>query len=200
MTFVESRQKSYPCTICHLVRSQKIGTHLACRTTFSTACSADRRRQCLGQDCRRVVRGNRKDRRGKRQASREEPREIEVGRVALSPAKRQLSAVRLASGRTTISLAETAIRRIILLGEGSWRRRSMNIVSRVPVVDLTAQELVSSALSRFRAGDTISTRAAIDAIRRAAPAFEDSDDHLVELVVMTAIGRTMGVVFDHRSR
>ncbi|RWL18714.1 MAG: hypothetical protein E5X61_04090 [Mesorhizobium sp.] len=76
----------------------------------------------------------------------------------------------------------------------------MNIVSRVPVVDLTAQELVSSALSRFRAGDTISTRAAIDAIRRAAPAFEDSDDQLVELVVMTAIGRTMGVVFDHRSR
>ncbi|MER8440268.1 hypothetical protein NKH36_28390 [Mesorhizobium sp. M1312] len=76
----------------------------------------------------------------------------------------------------------------------------MNIVSRVPVVDLTAQELVSSALSKFRAGDTISTRAAIDAIRRAAPACEDSDDHLVELVVMTAIGRTMGVVFDHRSR
>jgi hypothetical protein len=76
----------------------------------------------------------------------------------------------------------------------------MNIVSRVPVVDLTAQELVSSALSKFRAGDTISTRAAIDAIRRADPACEDSDDHLVELVVMTAIGRTMGVVFDHRSR
>ncbi|RWB28672.1 MAG: hypothetical protein E5V25_10875 [Mesorhizobium sp.] len=76
----------------------------------------------------------------------------------------------------------------------------MNIVSRVPVVDVTAQELVSSALSRFRAGDTISTRAAIDAIRRAAPAFEDSDDHLVELIVMTAIGRTMGIVFDHRSR
>jgi hypothetical protein len=76
----------------------------------------------------------------------------------------------------------------------------MNIVSRVRVVDLTAQELVSSALSKFRAGDTISTRAAIDAIRRAAPACEDSDDHLVELVVMTAIGRTMGVVFDHRSR
>jgi hypothetical protein len=76
----------------------------------------------------------------------------------------------------------------------------MNIVSRVPVVDLTAQELVSSALSKFRAGDTISTRAAIDAIRRADPACEDSDDHLVELVVMTAIGKTMGVVFDHRSR
>ncbi|TIT01046.1 MAG: hypothetical protein E5W87_16820 [Mesorhizobium sp.] len=76
----------------------------------------------------------------------------------------------------------------------------MNIVSRASVVDLTAQELVSSALSKFRAGDTISTRAAIDAIRRADPACEDSDDHLVELVVMTAIGRTMGVVFDHRSR
>ncbi|TIR28905.1 MAG: hypothetical protein E5X64_17455 [Mesorhizobium sp.] len=76
----------------------------------------------------------------------------------------------------------------------------MNVVSRVPVVDLTAQELVSSALSKFRAGDTISTRAAIDAIRRAGPACADSDDHLVELVVMTAIGRTMGVVFDHRCR
>ncbi|RWN66641.1 MAG: hypothetical protein EOS20_30440 [Mesorhizobium sp.] len=76
----------------------------------------------------------------------------------------------------------------------------MNIVSREPAVDLTVQELVSSALSKFRAGDTISTRAAIDAIRRADPACEDSDDHLVELVVMTAIGRTMGVVFDHRSR
>ncbi|AZN96258.1 hypothetical protein EJ066_02540 [Mesorhizobium sp. M9A.F.Ca.ET.002.03.1.2] len=76
----------------------------------------------------------------------------------------------------------------------------MNVASKPPVVDLTAQELVSSALSKFRAGDTISTRAAIDAIRRAAPACGDSDDHLVELVVMTAIGRTMGVVFDHRSR
>lgn len=76
----------------------------------------------------------------------------------------------------------------------------MNIVSRAPAVDLTVQELVSSALSKFRAGDTISTGAAIDAIRRADPACEDSDDHLVELVVMTAIGRTMGVVFDHRSR
>ncbi|TIO08505.1 MAG: hypothetical protein E5X89_14170 [Mesorhizobium sp.] len=76
----------------------------------------------------------------------------------------------------------------------------MNVASRPPVVDLTVQELVSSALSRFRAGDTISTRAAIDAIRRAAPACGDSDDHLVELIVMTAIGRTMGVVFDHRSR
>ncbi|MET3582609.1 hypothetical protein ABID19_005671 [Mesorhizobium robiniae] len=76
----------------------------------------------------------------------------------------------------------------------------MNIVSRVPVVDLTAEELVSSALSKFRAGDTISTRAAIEAIRRAGPACDDSDDQLVELIVMTAIGRTMGVVFDHRSR
>jgi hypothetical protein len=76
----------------------------------------------------------------------------------------------------------------------------MDIVSRAPVVDLPAHELVSSALSKFRAGDTISTRAAIDAIRRADPACEDSDDHLVELVVMTAIGKTMGVVFDHRSR
>jgi hypothetical protein len=76
----------------------------------------------------------------------------------------------------------------------------MDIVSRAPVVDLPAHELVSSALSKFRAGDTISTRAAIDAVRRADPACEDSDDHLVELVVMTAIGKTMGVVFDHRSR
>jgi hypothetical protein len=76
----------------------------------------------------------------------------------------------------------------------------MNAASQPPVVDLTAQELVSSVLSKFRAGDTISTRAAIDAIRRASPACGDSDDHLVELIVMTAIGRTMGVVFDHRSR
>ena len=76
----------------------------------------------------------------------------------------------------------------------------MNVVPRVPVIDLTAQQLVSSALSKFRAGDTISTRAALDAVRRSAPACEDSDDELVELIVMTAIGRTMGVVFDHRSR
>ena len=76
----------------------------------------------------------------------------------------------------------------------------MNIVPSVPVIDLTAQELVSSALSKFRAGDTVSTRAALDAIRRAAPACEECDDDLVELIVMTAIGRTMGVVFDHRSR
>jgi hypothetical protein len=76
----------------------------------------------------------------------------------------------------------------------------MDVASKVPVIDLSAQELVSSALSKFRAGDTISTRAAIDAIRRIGPACEDSDDHLVELIVMTAIGRTMGVVFDHRSR
>lgn len=76
----------------------------------------------------------------------------------------------------------------------------MNVVPRVAVVDLTAQQLVSSALSKFRAGDTISTRATLDAVRRSAPACEDSDDELVELIVMTAIGRTMGVVFDHRSR
>ncbi|RWL02013.1 MAG: hypothetical protein EOR45_16815 [Mesorhizobium sp.] len=74
----------------------------------------------------------------------------------------------------------------------------MNVVSRAPVVDLPAHELVSSALSKFRAGDTISTRAAIDAIRRAGPACADSDDRLVELIVMTAISRTMGIVFDHR--
>ncbi|RWK53874.1 MAG: hypothetical protein E5X43_08290 [Mesorhizobium sp.] len=76
----------------------------------------------------------------------------------------------------------------------------MNVVSRAPVVDLPAHELVSSALSKFRAGDTISTRAAIDAIRRAGPACADSDDRLVELIVMTAISRTMGIVFDHRCR
>lgn len=76
----------------------------------------------------------------------------------------------------------------------------MNAVLSVSVIDLTAQELVSSTLSRFRAGDTISTRAALDAIRRMSPACQDSDDDLVELVVMTAIGKTMGVVFDHRAR
>ncbi len=76
----------------------------------------------------------------------------------------------------------------------------MSVASKVPIIDLTAEELVSSALSKFRAGDTISTKAAIDVIRRAAPACEDSDDHLVELIVMTAIGKTMGVMFDHRSR
>ncbi|WP_192364413.1 hypothetical protein [Mesorhizobium mediterraneum] len=76
----------------------------------------------------------------------------------------------------------------------------MNIVQRVTVTALTAQELVSCALSKFLAGDTISTKAIIDAVRRAAPACGDSDDHLVELIVMTAIGRTMGVLFDHRSR
>ncbi|MCV3207379.1 hypothetical protein OHD62_12085 [Mesorhizobium sp. YC-39] len=76
----------------------------------------------------------------------------------------------------------------------------MNAALSVPVIDLTAQELVSSTLSKFRAGDTISTRAALDAIRRMSPACQDSDDDLVELVVMTAIGKTMGVVFDHRAR
>ncbi|MER8389650.1 hypothetical protein NKJ46_14125 [Mesorhizobium sp. M0166] len=75
----------------------------------------------------------------------------------------------------------------------------MNVVQRVTVADLTAQELVSSALSRFGAGDTISTRAMLDIVRRTAPACRDSDDDLVELIVMTAVGRTMGVVFDHRS-
>jgi hypothetical protein len=39
----------------------------------------------------------------------------------------------------------------------------------------------------------------IDAIRQSDPACEDSDDHLVELIVMAAVGKTMGVVFDHRS-
>jgi len=76
----------------------------------------------------------------------------------------------------------------------------MNVAPSVPVVDLTAQELVSSALSKFGAGDIISTSAALDAIRRLSPACQDSDDHLVELVVIAAIGRTMGVLFDHRSR
>ncbi|ESX86924.1 hypothetical protein NKI32_20260 [Mesorhizobium sp. M0761] len=76
----------------------------------------------------------------------------------------------------------------------------MNVVQSVPVIDVTTQNLVSSALSRFRAGDTVSTRAALDAIRRMDPTCVDSDDDLVELVVMAAIGKTMAVVFDHRSR
>ena len=75
----------------------------------------------------------------------------------------------------------------------------MNVAAEVPVIDPTVQDLVSSALSKFRAGDTISTRAMLDAIRHSDPACEDSDDHLVELIVMAAIGKTMGVVFDHRS-
>ena len=75
----------------------------------------------------------------------------------------------------------------------------MNVAAEVPVMDLTAQDLVSSALSRFRAGDTVSTRAMLDAIRRSGTACGDSDDHLVELIVMEAVGKTMGVVFDHRS-
>ncbi|MBZ9844225.1 hypothetical protein [Mesorhizobium sp. CA5] len=75
----------------------------------------------------------------------------------------------------------------------------MNVAAEVPVIDPTVQDLVSSALSKFRAGDTISTRAMIDAIRRSDPACQDSDDHLIELIVMAAVGKTMGVVFDHRS-
>ncbi|RWE78875.1 MAG: hypothetical protein EOS63_16685 [Mesorhizobium sp.] len=75
----------------------------------------------------------------------------------------------------------------------------MNVAAEVPVMDPTVQDLVSSALSKFRAGDTVSTRAMLDAIRHADPSCEDSDDHLVELIVMAAVGKTMGVVFDHRS-
>ncbi|MDG4881133.1 MAG: hypothetical protein E5X48_00920 [Mesorhizobium sp.] len=75
----------------------------------------------------------------------------------------------------------------------------MNVAAEVPVMDPTVQDLVSSALSKFRAGDTISTRAMLDAIRQSDPSCEDSDDHLVELIVMAAVGKTMGVVFDHRS-
>ncbi|RUV26908.1 MAG: hypothetical protein E5V67_22295 [Mesorhizobium sp.] len=73
----------------------------------------------------------------------------------------------------------------------------MNVAAEVPVIDLTVQDIVSSALSKFRAGDTVSTRAMLDAIRQSACG--DSDDHLVELIVMAAVGKTMGVVFDHRS-
>ena len=76
----------------------------------------------------------------------------------------------------------------------------MNVVINQPVIDLTAHGLVSSALSKFRAGDTVSTRAALDAIRRLDPTCLDSDDDLVELIVMTAIGKTMAVVFDHRKQ
>ena len=76
----------------------------------------------------------------------------------------------------------------------------MNVAASVPVIDLTAQDLVSSALSKFRAGDTVSTRAALDAIRRIDPGCVDSDDDLVELIVMAAIGKTMAVVFDHRKQ
>ncbi len=76
----------------------------------------------------------------------------------------------------------------------------MNVVVDLPVIDLTAHDLVSSALSKFRAGDTVSTRAALDAIRRMDPTCADSDDDLVELIVMAAIGKTMAVIFDHRSR
>ncbi|TPI71639.1 MULTISPECIES: hypothetical protein [unclassified Mesorhizobium] len=75
----------------------------------------------------------------------------------------------------------------------------MNVAAEVPVIDRTVQDLVSSALSKFRAGDTVSTRAMLDAIRRSDPACQDSDDHLIELIVMAAVGKTMGVVFDHRS-
>ncbi|TKB15602.1 MAG: hypothetical protein E5V75_15525 [Mesorhizobium sp.] len=75
----------------------------------------------------------------------------------------------------------------------------MNVAAEVPVMDPTVQDLVLSALSKFRAGDTISTRAMLDVIRQGDPACEDSDDHLVELIVMAAVGKTMGVVFDHRS-
>ena len=75
----------------------------------------------------------------------------------------------------------------------------MNVAAEVPVMDPTAQDLVSFALSKFRAGDTISTRAMLDVIRQSDPACEDSDDHLVELIVMAAVGKTMGIVFDHRS-
>lgn len=75
----------------------------------------------------------------------------------------------------------------------------MNVVPKVPAIDPTAEDLVSLALSKFRAGDTVSTRAAIEAIRRAGPTCEESDDDLVELIVMAAIGKTMGVVFDHRT-
>ncbi|TPI47827.1 hypothetical protein FJ417_31190 [Mesorhizobium sp. B3-1-7] len=75
----------------------------------------------------------------------------------------------------------------------------MNVAAEVPVMDPTVQDLVSSALSKFRAGDTVSTRAMLDVIRRSDPACQDSDDHLIELIVMAAVGKTMGVVFDHRS-
>lgn len=75
----------------------------------------------------------------------------------------------------------------------------MNVAAEIPVIDLAVQDLVSFALSKFRAGDTVSTRAMLDLIRRSDPACRDSDDHLVELIVMAAIGKTMGVVFDHRS-
>ncbi|MBW8907860.1 MAG: hypothetical protein JF620_02295 [Mesorhizobium sp.] len=75
----------------------------------------------------------------------------------------------------------------------------MNVAAEVSVIDPTVQDLVSSALSKFRAGDTVSTRAMLDAIRRSDPACGDSDDHLIELIVMAAIGKTMGIVFDHRS-
>ncbi|TPL33953.1 hypothetical protein [Mesorhizobium sp. B2-4-6] len=75
----------------------------------------------------------------------------------------------------------------------------MNVAAEVPVMDPTVQDLVSSALSKFRAGDTVSTRAMLDVIRRSDPACQNSDDHLIELIVMAAVGKTMGVVFDHRS-
>ncbi|TPI17531.1 hypothetical protein [Mesorhizobium sp. B4-1-1] len=75
----------------------------------------------------------------------------------------------------------------------------MNVAAEVPVMDPTGQDLVSSALSKFRAGDTVSTRAMLDVIRRSDPACQNSDDHLIELIVMAAVGKTMGVVFDHRS-
>lgn len=45
----------------------------------------------------------------------------------------------------------------------------MNVAAEVPVIDLTVQDIVSSALSKFRAGDTVSTRAMLDAIRQSDP-------------------------------
>ncbi|CDX25868.1 conserved hypothetical protein [Mesorhizobium sp. ORS 3324] len=75
----------------------------------------------------------------------------------------------------------------------------MNVAAEMPGMEPTAEDLVSSALSKFRAGDTVSTRAMLDAIHRSSPSCEDTDDHLVELIVMAAVGKTMGIVFDHRS-
>ena len=74
-------------------------------------------------------------------------------------------------------------------------------MSNVPMVGFPGsglQDAVLKVVSGYDPRDAVSTRCAIARLRALAPKCILSDDALVDLIVLTAIGQTKTVVFDHR--
>lgn len=59
-------------------------------------------------------------------------------------------------------------------------------------------EAVSWALSRYEAGDIVSTAVILQDIKQRLPATSLSDEDLIALVLQGISGKALGVSFDHR--